>query len=189
MLILLGKSCSGKTTIQKELVRLGVSPIVTYTTRPKRENEVNGITYNFVSKDDFELLKEKGFFITTISYKVANGDTWMYGTAKKDLSDNKVIIMNPKEFHELLSLKIDTIHPLSFYINTNENIIWDRLIKRKDNIDEAQRRIIADREDFSDIEQNVDFVFKNNGELKPRVLADMIKYSYDKCMNTFINKR
>ena len=97
--------------------------------------------------------------------------------------------MNPKEFHELLSLKIDTIHPVFFYINTNENIIWDRLIKRKDNIDEAQRRIIADREDFSDIEQNVDFVFKNNGELKPRVLADMIKYSYDKCMNTFINKR
>lgn len=189
MLILLGKSCSGKTTIQKELVRLGLSPIVTYTTRPKRENEVNSITYNFVSKEDFELLKEKGFFITTISYKVANGDTWMYGTAKKDLSDNKVLITNPKEFDMLCKLNIQDIHIISVYINTSEYVIWDRLLKRKDNINEAQRRLVSDREDFSDIEQNVDFVFKNNGELKPRVLADMIKYSYDKCMNTFINKR
>lgn len=39
MLVLLGKSCSGKSTIQKELVRLGVTPILEYTTRPPRENE------------------------------------------------------------------------------------------------------------------------------------------------------
>ena len=42
MLILLGKSCSGKTTIQKELSKLGMSPIIQYTTRPKRENEIHG---------------------------------------------------------------------------------------------------------------------------------------------------
>ena len=180
ILLLLGKSCSGKTTIQRELTKLGLSPIVTYTTRPKREKEINGVTYNFISEDDFYLLKEKGFFATTTSYKVANGDTWMYGTTMKDLSDNKVLITNPKEFDDFRDLKLDNIHLVSFYINTNENVIWDRLLKRKDDIDEAQRRIISDREDFHKIEDKVDFVFKNNGEIEISTLAEIVKYSYEK---------
>ena len=183
ILLLLGKSCSGKTTIQKELKKIGLSPVVTYTTRPKREKEINGVTYNFISKDEFELLKDKGFFITTTHYNVANGDTWMYGTAKKDLSDNKVLITNPKEFDMLCKLNIQDIHIISVYINTSEYVIWDRLLKRKDNINEAQRRLVSDREDFLGIECDADFVFRNDGELKPKALADMIKYSYDKYMD------
>ena len=182
ILLLLGKSCSGKTTIQRELAKLGLSPIVTYTTRPKREKEINGVTYNFISEDDFYLLKEKGFFATTSSYNVANGETWMYGTAIKDLADNKVIIINPKEFNDLYNLCLENICPVSYYINTSENVIWNRLLKRKDDINEAQRRIISDREDFYGIEQKVDFVLRNDGELKISTLADMIKYSYDKCL-------
>lgn len=183
ILLLLGKSCSGKTTIQKELVKLGLSSIVAYTTRPKRENEVNGVTYNFTPESNFKLLESNGFFAETTSYKVANGDTWYYGTAMEDLSDRKVIITNPKGLKELN--RSTNVHPISFYINTDEDVIWDRLLRRKDNIDEAQRRIIADRQDFDGIEQNVDFVFRNNGELEPRILADMIKYTYDKYMDPF----
>ena len=53
MLVLLGKSCSGKSTIQKELVRLGVTPILEYTTRPPRENEKEGKQYHFVTERKF----------------------------------------------------------------------------------------------------------------------------------------
>lgn len=56
-------------------------------------------------------------------------------------------------------------------------------MKRKDNIDEAQRRLIADRDNFIDISEYADFVFKNNGEVKPSVLAEMIKVTYDKYIN------
>lgn len=181
--MLVGKSCSGKTTIQKELVKLGLSPIVAYTTRPKRSREKNGVTYNFITEDEFTSLKDKGFFAETTSYQVSNGETWYYGTAKKDLGNDKVMITNVNNLNELKQLRC--FNPVIYYINTNEKIIWDRLIKRKDDIGEAQRRIISDREDFQGIEQKVDFVFRNDGQIKPSMLADMIKYTYDKCMSIF----
>lgn len=162
-----------------------MSPIVAYTTRPQRNGEIPGVTYNFITEKDFMLLKSDGFFAETSSYKVSNGDIWHYGTAKRDLTDNKVMIANPESFNVLC--KIENIHPISFYLNTSESIIWERLMNRKDDIGEAQRRIIADRDDFWDIEQKVDFVFKNNGEVEPHLLANMIKYIYDNYIHFFMS--
>ena len=62
MLVLLGKSCSGKSTTQKELVRLGVTPILEYTTRPPRENEKEGKQYHFVTERKFWDMCKKNFF-------------------------------------------------------------------------------------------------------------------------------
>lgn len=178
MLILLGKSCSGKSTIQRELINLGMKPILEYTTRPKRTGEVDGEQYHFITERDFRELKRNGYFSVNVSYKVSNGERWNYGIAKEDLSDNKVIITNPLVLGTIKNLT--GIHPVVFYIDVNENVAWDRLLKRKDNIYEAQRRIISDREDFKDIEQHVDFVFANNGVTPPVLLADMIKDTYKK---------
>ena len=183
ILLLLGKSCSGKTTIQRELAKLGFSAIVTYTTRPKRENEINGVTYNFISEEYFNVLKDGSFFATTSTYNVANGETWMYGTAMKDLADNKVIITNPKEFSELKNLKSDNLHPVSFYLSVNKGVIWHRLLNRGDSIEEALRRIDSDREDFLGIEHDVDIVIKNNGNVELDILANIIKYSYERIIN------
>ncbi len=178
MLILVGKSCSGKSTIQKYLKKCGMSPVLEYTTRPQRDNEVDNKSYHFVSERDFIELKKKKFFAVTASYKVSNGEIWNYGIALHDLSVEKMIVTNPVGLKKLK--EFTNIHPVSFYINTDENVIWDRLMKRKDNIDEAQRRLIADREDFVGISEYVDFVFKNNGEIQPSVLAEIIKSTYDK---------
>ena len=43
------------------------------------------------------------------------------------------------------------------------DILLDRLEKRGDSFLEAKRRIIADREDFEDIEDYVDFWIANDG--------------------------
>lgn len=49
-----GKSGSGKDTIMKEILKRypnSFKPIVSYTTRPRRENEIEGIDYHlFLSK-------------------------------------------------------------------------------------------------------------------------------------------
>ena len=47
-----GKSASGKDTFLEKNVRLGFKRIVSYTTRPIRKNEVQGVSYNFVTKDE-----------------------------------------------------------------------------------------------------------------------------------------
>lgn len=181
MLLLCGKSCAGKDTIQKELIKIGMKSLVSYTTRPPREGETEGVEYHFISKDEFLKKKEDGFFAETVYYDVATGDRWYYGSAVEDLSDDTVIIVNP---HRLKQLKrIPELNPISFYITAGEETIWNRLRERGDNVAEARRRLNADDEDFVNIENNVDFSFSNDLGLKPELLAEMILYTYNKVRN------
>lgn len=53
MLLLVGMTCSGKDTIKKELLKKGMDGVVTYTTRPPRPKEIDGMSYHFISKDEF----------------------------------------------------------------------------------------------------------------------------------------
>ena len=53
MILLCGKTCSGKTVIRKELVKMGLKSIVTYTTRPIRDGEIEDVTYHYISKEEF----------------------------------------------------------------------------------------------------------------------------------------
>jgi len=52
IIILIGASGSGKTTIRNELEKHGVQRVVSFTTRKPRDGEVNGVDYNFITSDD-----------------------------------------------------------------------------------------------------------------------------------------
>ena len=62
MIILVGRSASGKTYLGKLLEKVGFKKIVTYTSREKRLNEVDKIDYNFISKTEFVSKIQEGFF-------------------------------------------------------------------------------------------------------------------------------
>ena len=84
MIILLGKTASGKDTVLNRLVKEhGYKKIVTYTTRPKREREIQDVTYHFIGEDEFKEKIESGFFLEYKEYRSAHG-TWYYGSAKED---------------------------------------------------------------------------------------------------------
>lgn len=52
-IVLFGKTGSGKTTVAKEMEKLGIKRLISYTTRPKRSDEKDGVEYHFVSEDQF----------------------------------------------------------------------------------------------------------------------------------------
>jgi len=58
LVVVSGPSGVGKSTIVAEMARRRpqVVPIVTATTRRRRPNEVDGVHYHFLSKDEFEAL-------------------------------------------------------------------------------------------------------------------------------------
>lgn len=178
MLLLCGKTCAGKDTIQKELIKIGMNSIVSYTTRPPREHETEGIEYHFITKEEFLEKEKQGFFAETVSYNVATGETWYYGSAIEDMSDDKVIIVNPHGMEQLR--KIKSLNPISFYITASEETIWNRLRQRGDDAAEARRRLNADDIDFANISKDIDFSFSNDLGLKPKVLAEMILDTYNK---------
>ena len=178
MILLVGKTCSGKDTIRKELIKLGMNSVVTYTTRPPRDGEINGITYHFISKEDFFEKEQKGFFAETTSYNVASGDTWYYGSAVEDLTEDKVIIVNPYGLKQIK--KIQSLKPVSFYLKTSEKTIIKRLKKRGDAMDEGIRRLSRDNKDFQYVHNSVDFMFSNDKGLPSKTLEKIILSTYKK---------
>ena len=177
MLVLLGWTASGKDTIKRELIKLGMKSIVTYTTRPKRKGEKNCIAYNFITKEQFLSLKSKNFFVETTSYNVVSGERWYYGTARKDIENDSIIIMNPQGFRTLKKDK--SLNIISFYLKADEEVIRNRLKIRGDNLVESERRLNADKNDFNLIENEVDFVINNGLGFEPEIIAKSIKNLYD----------
>lgn len=53
-IILVGKAASGKDHMRKILQGRGFKYGVSYTTRPKREGEIDGEDYYFVSEQEFK---------------------------------------------------------------------------------------------------------------------------------------
>lgn len=172
MLLLCGKTAAGKDTIKKELIKLGMNSIVTYTTRDMREGEVDGVSYHFVTKEKFSELEYSGFFAETSSYNTANGVCY-YGTACESLDEDSVIIVNPDGLKQLIKHK--ELNPVVVYITCDEATIWNRLRKRGDDNVEARRRINADNTDFEDVVEYADLCIKN----KDISIHDLALYIYD----------
>ena len=70
-IVVSGPSGVGKGTICNKLIDdLGAEYSVSYTTRSPREGEVDGVNYNFISRDEFERKIREGDFI---EYNLYNG--------------------------------------------------------------------------------------------------------------------
>lgn len=155
LLIITGKMCSGKDTVVKRLINKGFKKVVTYTTRPKRRGETNGIDYHYISKKDFEGKIQDGFFLEYRSYKVASGEIWYYGSAKEDVmkirdDQKKVIILSPSGVDKMYELKRDgSVNFRVIYLKCNDTTIRERAKHRGDMKQEVARRIETDGIDFS----------------------------------------
>lgn len=174
MIVLTGESASGKSSIERYLVdNYGYKKIVSYTTRPPRDGEVDGIDYHFISKELFLLLKEEGFFAETAVYR-----GWYYGTAKKDCTNDKIAVLTPHGLRQIE--KIKDINTISFYINVPRRDRLIKILQRGDDIEEAYRRSLSDVGQFDGIEDEVNFVIDNIGYEKSIMeMAEEIKSNVD----------
>lgn len=177
MIIIIGKTASGKDTILNELIKHGYHKMVTYTTRPMRPGEVQDKNNHFISEDNFLEMIRKGLFLEHKSYKTIDG-TWYYGSLINDYenSDERtVIILNPDGYKELL--KKTNISHKSIYIYANNSTIKERLKKRGDKKEEAERRMKQDNIDFKGIENMVDkIIYNNSGKDINDVVQSILNY-------------
>ena len=176
MLILVGASATGKTEIVKELVRkYGLIKMITYTTRPIRINEVNGVDYHFISKQDFLSKVENGEFVETVCYN----DNY-YGTLKKDVDDRKVVILEPSglnNFYKNFSTGL-----VSILIETDKSIRHERMIRRGDKEENILKRLSNDDVIFNRSNMNqIDCVVQNNGNNLEEI-TDQIYKLYMDCL-------
>lgn len=180
MIVIVGESGAGKTTLQKELTDIfdtRFTKLVTYTTRPPRDMEVDGVDYHFVTEDEFEKLKSSGQFLETATYR-----GWSYGSPFPT-KDNEIAVLTPSG---LRAAKRAGISVISFYIKVDRRSRLVKLLKRGDDIEEAYRRSLSDVGQFDGIEEEVDYVIDNEKyrediySLIDTILKDLAKSRYYK---------
>lgn len=173
MIILVGASASGKTVICKELINsFGMNKFVTTTTRPKRLNEIDNFDYYFISREEFLKKIKNNEFIEYVNY-----NNNLYGSEKKEINTNKVIILEPNGLKFFLKLHDKSI--VSFYIECDETVRIERMIERKDKKEDIDKRIINDKKVFKeDIKKDVDYVI-NSEKSTIKELAEKIYSLYN----------
>ena len=86
LFVLSAPSGTGKTTVADRLLKScpKVKRIITTTTRPRREGEVQGVDYIFIDREEFERKIEEGYFL-----EYANVYGHYYGTPKDQVLKNE----------------------------------------------------------------------------------------------------
>lgn len=156
LIYILGKSASGKDTVFNKLLENELySRLIIYTTRPIRVGEVDGETYNYVSEEYMNSIEDDKIIEKRV-YHTVLGD-WYYFTVDDGQFENNDILIGIGTLESLKKVNEyfgrDKIMPV--YIEVPDEIRLERAINReklsdKPNIDEVNRRYMADNIDFSD---------------------------------------
>ncbi len=82
LIIISGTTCAGKGTVIKKLLENHNDIVlsVSYTSRKKREHEVDGVDYYFVTREEFEEKIKNGDFLEYNEYAIN-----YYGTPRKEV--------------------------------------------------------------------------------------------------------
>ena len=151
IIALMGESGSGKDTVLKEtLIQYPeLHKIITSTSRPKREKEIEGVNYFYYSDEEFF---EKIYNNEMIDYQVFNN--WQYGTELKALDENKINIgvFSPNAIRTLLKRKDCNVFVVWVRTSDKERLLRQLNREENPNIREIIRRAAADYEDFDNIE-------------------------------------
>ena len=161
---ILGKSSSGKDTIFqkiKENNELGLKTVVGYTTRPMRENEVDGEEYFFVDRDRLEELKNEDKVIESRDYNTVHG-IWSYFTVDDgqiDLDQDNYLYIGTLESYEQVRNFYGEDKVITIYIEVEQGERLRRAVLREieqsePKYEELCRRFLADEQDFREEEIN-----------------------------------
>ena len=194
IIYIMGKSSAGKDTIyQKVKERINTNLYIPYTTRPIREGEIQGREYNFITREEFNKLKDEQKVMENRNYNVINKngekDIWTYATIADNQWKQEGDFLSIGTLESYMSiLKYLKNHPeknlrmLPVYIHISEEERRKRATARekqqvKPNFEEIERRLKAD---------NIDFSEENLREAGISKFETFENYDLEKCVNEII---
>ena len=151
IIALIGKAGAGKDTIVNRILtanQCAWHEIVSCTTRPPREGEVNGVNYFYLTGEQFadKMLNNEMLEATMFN-------NWFYGTSYDSLQSDTINIgvFNPAGIRSLR--KFDNIDLIVYKIVCSDKTRMLRQLNREEHpdVDEIVRRYKTDKEDFSNL--------------------------------------
>ena len=158
LVVITGPTCSGKSTLANQLQQQGFERIVTYTTRPIRPGEKDGVDYNFVSEECFRQMIDEDMFAEWRTYDTVFS-SWLYGSTRRsyESSDRQVIVISPESAAELYDSYLPT---KVIYTWAPEELLRSLAVLRGDDESEVDRRLRDDRMRFKAFEESGKFDYK-----------------------------
>lgn len=172
MLILIGGTSSGKSTLAKYLKQTErYEQILELTTRIPRPGEKNGTDYWFTEGYSFTRQLENNELVGALSFnRYQNGEcvTVQYGTRKDHIAkagDKAVLVTNAgaakliKQYNE----EHDNVYKLFIvYVKVDVDEQARRLKARGDEPEEIKKRIASDAEALADVTTYADYTVDNS---------------------------
>ena len=198
LLTITGPSLTGKTELAKLLNPHGFEELVSTTTRPRREGEIAGVNYNYVSFEEFDDMTKKNLMIQ--KNPVGNN---MYGLSKtafdKVISNGNsgIVVVAPEGAKQIADYcnRNNIIHHQIFINNDLETLI-SRFLNRYKNDKLADDKTYTIRlKDMMTVEQEIwvkqayngtdyyDQIFENFGPETENNIIERIKISVDAKVN------
>ena len=175
--IISAPSGSGKSTLVHRLLQTvpGLTFSISYTTRPPRPTEVNGVDYNFISRQEFEERLERNEFL---EYALVFGN--YYGTNRCSLEtaarEGKDLVLDI-DVQGARQLKVAIPEAISiFVLPPSRQVLEQRLRARSQDSEEViQRRLRGAAEEVRNHSQ-YDYVLINRElEEASARLADIVR--------------
>ena len=157
---ILGKNSSGKGTIIRRLCDdpvLNLKQVTMITTRPKRDHEVEGREYHFISTEKLNEFRDLNKVIELCTKDTYYGE-WSYGLlddGQIDIENNDYIISGVLNSYLSTKAYFGENRVVPIYIEIEDGERLSRALEREKKqliprYDELCRRFLSDEEDFSE---------------------------------------
>lgn len=185
VIALYGKSAAGKDTVLKATVKSNphLNPIISCTTRPPRQGEVDGVDYHFLTDD--EVMK---LVVCHQMLEITQFRGWYYGTplSSLDITKFNIGVFNPEGIIKLQQRNDIDLIKIEVYAPDKIRLI--RSLNRETNPDceEICRRFMTDKTDWEKHQIEFDYDFWNLDDEPNQEQLNL--FNYDDVIELLTNK-
>lgn len=171
IIVLLGASATGKDTVAKHISeKYNIPMAISYTTRPMRSNETQGVEYYFISDGEMHEKFKNGEVIEHTSYYIQSEDvSYTYANVVEEFEKGDYIltILNPHGLYQFNKSQYKD-NLVSIMLNCDARVRLIRSLNRDENVNvkEVLDREIRDELDFIERRPKTDYEIDTNKPLE-----------------------
>lgn len=151
--LFIGRTASGKSSIAKAVCdKMGLTQVISYTTRPMRKSEKNGSDHIFISEDEVSKYENN-----IAAYTEING--YKYFTTFEQIESSDVYVIDPIGVDNLKIKCGDKYDFVEIYIRTPQKLAETRARMRGDKLKDFKERWVSENKQFTDYENRHTFAW------------------------------
>ena len=149
--LFIGRTASGKTSIAKAVCeKIGLTQVVSYTTRPMRKSEKNGSDHIFITDEEISQYEND-----IAAYTEING--YKYFTTYDVIDKADIYVIDPIGVDNLKIKCGDRYEFVEIYIRTPQKLAQERARIRGDKLKDFKQRWVSENKMFTDYENRHTF--------------------------------